>query len=112
MGSRARGFPLTLWCCFFRDFAAGFYCANGEAAVAVNWFEGGRRISKLFMVLVAAGGAAYVCFINVPKPTLTSRGPTMPWFVSDDDCPTAAYERGLYDYDWGGSKPGLTLCYL
>jgi hypothetical protein len=92
--------------------AASLSQATWETVVAVNWFEGGRRISKLFMVLVAAGGAAYVFFINVPMPTLTSRGPTMPWFVSDDECPTLAYERALYDYDWGGSKPGLTLCYL
>jgi hypothetical protein len=80
--------------------------------VAVNWFEGGRRISKLLMVLVGLGGAAYVVFINSPMATLTSRGPTMPWFVDSRDCPASSYQRYLWDYDWGDSKRGLALCFL
>lgn len=80
--------------------------------MAVNWFEGGRRISKLFMTLVALGGLAYVIFVNEPTPTLSIRGPTMPWFVNDEECKSPSYERHLWDYDWGGKKRGLTLCFM
>lgn len=80
--------------------------------MAVNWFEGGRRISKLCMGIVIALGATTVLWRNDPLPVLSSRGPTMPWFVSPDACPDNAYVRGLWDYDWGGKKPGLQLCYL
>ena len=80
--------------------------------MTVNWFEGGRRISRLFMVLVAMGGGAYVFFGNEPTPTLTIRGPEMPWFVADEGCEYPSYHRALPKYDWGVGKPGLALCFL
>ena len=80
--------------------------------MATNWFEGGRRISKLCMGIVLAAGAATVLLRNDPDPVLSSRGPTMPWFVSSDACPDNAYVHHLWKYDWGGEKPGLRLCYL
>ena len=80
--------------------------------MAVNWFEGGRRISKLCMGVVVVAGAATVLWRDDPSHVLSSRGPTMPWFVSPDACPDSAYTRDLWDYDWGGKKPGLRLCYL
>jgi hypothetical protein len=80
--------------------------------MSVNWFEGGRRISTLLMVLVAAGGLAYVAFINEPTPMLSSRGPEMPWFVGDADCKYPSYQRVLPDLEWGGKNPGLALCFL
>lgn len=80
--------------------------------MAVNWFEGGRRITTLSMGIVVVIGAATVLWRNDPLPVLSSRGPTMPWFVSPDACPDNAYIRYLGDYDWGGEKPGLRLCYL
>lgn len=36
----------------------------------------------------------------------------MPWFVAPGDCPESAHVSYLRDYDWGGPKPGLRLCYL
>lgn len=86
--------------------------ADLGATMAINWFEGGRRISKLCMGIVIAVGAVTVLWRNDPYPVLTIRGPTMPWFVSPDPCPEKAYIRHLWDYDWGGEKPGLRLCYL
>lgn len=80
--------------------------------MAINWFEGGRRISKLCIGIVVAIGAATVLWRNEPDPVLTIRGPTMPWFVSLDSCPANAYVRYLWDYDRGGSDPGLRLCFL
>ncbi|XAP78261.1 hypothetical protein ABC955_00320 [Citromicrobium bathyomarinum] len=86
--------------------------ADKGAEMAINWFEGGRRISKLCMGIVVAVGAATVLWRNDPDPVLSSRGPTMPWFVSPDSCPENAYVRYLWDYDWGGNDPGLRLCFL
>lgn len=80
--------------------------------MGINWFEGGRRISHLFMALLVLGGAAYVVFQDAPMATLSIRGPTMPWFVADEDCKSPSYERFLWDYDWGGDKRGLQLCFL
>lgn len=80
--------------------------------MAVNWFEGGRRISNLCIGTVVAIGAATVLWRDDPDPVLSVRGPTMPWFVSSETCPKKAYVRYLWDYDWGGKNPGLRLCYL
>jgi hypothetical protein len=64
------------------------------------------------MVLVGVAGAAIVIFTSPQTPTLTIRGPEMPWFVSGKACDYPSYERVLWDYDWGGGKPGLALCFL
>lgn len=80
--------------------------------MAINWFEGARRISKILMGIVVTIGAATVLWRNDPYPVLTTRGPKMPWFVSGEPCPANAYIRSEWDYDWGGTKPGLRLCYL
>jgi hypothetical protein len=64
------------------------------------------------MVLVALGGAAYVAFVNVPMPTVSIYGPTMPWFVNDQECEYPSVEKSLWNYDWGGKEPGLSLCFI
>jgi hypothetical protein len=76
----------------------------------VNWFEGGRRISKLFMVLVGLGGAAYVAFATAPMATVETL-PGEGWKVSATECPFTAHEEYLWDYDWGGSKSGIAFCF-
>ena len=80
--------------------------------MAVNWFEGGRRISKLFMALVGAVGAAYALFTVPPMPTLATMGPDDQWAVTDESCESPSYPHYLWDYDWGGERKGLTLCFL
>lgn len=80
--------------------------------MAINWFEGGRRISSLGIGLVVAAGAATIIWNSDPDPVLTSRGPSLPWFVSDRACPDDAYIRDLWNYDWGGKQRGLKLCFL
>ncbi len=80
--------------------------------MAVNWFEGGRRISSLCIGIVVAAGAATIIWSNDPDPVLTSRGPGLPWFVADRACPDSSYVREIWDYDWGGKEPGLRLCFL
>lgn len=80
--------------------------------MAVNWFEGGRRISNLSIGVVIAVGVAAVFMQSDPYPVLSTRGPTMPWFVSTEACPENAYVRDMWDANWGGPKRGLRLCYL
>ncbi len=80
--------------------------------MAINWFEGGRRISNLCIVIVIAIGVVTIFWRDDPDPVLSIGGPTMPWFVSEDSCPEDAYVRHLLDYEWGGEKPGLRLCFL
>lgn len=64
------------------------------------------------MGLVALGGVVYIAFPGEPTPTLTIRGPTMTWFVSEEDCPSTAHVEYLWGFSWGGDKPGLNLCFL
>ncbi len=80
--------------------------------MAINWFEGGRRISNLCSGVVVIIGVVTVLWRDDPDPVLSIRGPTMPWFVSEEPCPENAYVHHLRDYDWGGEKPGLRLCFL
>lgn len=80
--------------------------------MAINWFEGGRRISNLCIATVIAIGVTTVFWRDDPDPVLSIRGPTMPWFVSETACPEDAYVRYLWGYQWGGEKPGLRLCFL
>ena len=79
--------------------------------MAINWFEGGRRISKLFIGIIAAAGAASVVFAGAPTPTLASGGPAEPWAVMKRSCNTPSYERFLWNFDWGGERKGLSLCF-
>lgn len=80
--------------------------------MAVNWFEGGRRISNLGIGVVIAVGVAVISMRSDPYPVLSTRGPTMPWFVSSEACPENAYVRDMWEANWGGPKRGLRLCYL
>jgi hypothetical protein len=78
--------------------------------VAVNWFEGGRRISKLLMALVGLGGAAYVALASTPMATVESE-PGEGWKVAATECPMTAYQNYWWDYDWGGDRKGLAFCF-
>jgi len=80
--------------------------------LALNWFEGGRRINKLLMALIAVGGIAAIFSAYNPVPMITSRGPATPWFVDTEPCKYPSYGRTVPELDWGGTKPGLTLCFL
>ena len=80
--------------------------------MAVNWFEGGRRISQLIIGLVAAGGALIVALVEQPDPEFTTYGPSAPWIVGQQPCPEDAHGEYLWDYDWGGDERGVKLCFI
>lgn len=80
--------------------------------MAVNWFEGGRRISQLIIGLVAAGGALIVALVESPDPEFTTYGPSAPWIVTQQPCPENAHVEYLWDYGWGGDERGVRLCFI
>ncbi|TRD10905.1 hypothetical protein FGU71_02875 [Erythrobacter insulae] len=80
--------------------------------MGINWFEGGRRISQLFIGLVAAGGLAIVAFADQPDPEFTTYGPDAPWIVASEPCPKSGHTEYLWDYDWGGNERGVKLCFI
>ena len=81
-------------------------------AGVTNWFEAGRRISRQLMAVVALAGAALVVFVTDPMPTVSTRAPTMPWFVSDRDCGRSSYRVRGWNDNWGAGEAGLALCFL
>lgn len=66
--------------------------------MAINWFEGGRRISWLIMGVAVAGGLFAVLSVEKPKPEFTTHGPEAPWIVSDSPCPDDAHVSWNWDY--------------
>jgi|GEM_PF-3469346 len=80
--------------------------------MAINWFEGGRRICQLLMGIVAVGGFGIVAFTEQPDPQFVTYGPEAPWIVSDNPCPNSGYIKRLWDYDWGGEERGVSLCFI
>lgn len=80
--------------------------------MAINWFEGGRRISHLLMGLVAVGGLAVVVFTEQPNPEFTTYGPNAPWIVANEPCPETGHVEWIWDYDWGGKQNGMKLCFI
>jgi hypothetical protein len=54
--------------------------------MAVNWFEGGRRIRDLICGVVAIGGLIYVWNAGTEKVTLASYGPGTEWRLEAEPC--------------------------
>jgi hypothetical protein len=78
----------------------------------VNWFEGGRRISKLLMGFAALCGLIYVASVGTPPVTFTTLGPGQDWYLTWADCPYPAYDRHHSDFDFGdGKKRSVWLCF-
>jgi hypothetical protein len=90
--------------------ADGLTPVRRAGQLAVNWFEGGRRISKLFMGMVTLGGAAYVAFADTPIATLESE-PGQPWRVAQTKCDFGDLEEYSYNLDWGGDRRGVSFCF-
>lgn len=81
--------------------------------MAVNWFEGGRRINGLFMTLVALGGAAYLFFGGSSTVFLFSSTPDEPWYFAPREC---EYPNET-EYLWDRETPDLNgrtvaLCFV
>lgn len=91
--------------------------------MTINWFEGGRRITKLCIGIVALIGA-YNAYFEYQRPALefSTRSPLLPWEVNLPSTDAANWEKAplvcghsenFSDFE---IKPGLvrniTLCFL
>lgn len=81
--------------------------------MAINWFEGGRRINGLFLTLVALGGAGYL-FLGGPSTAfLFSSTPDEPWYFAPRECEYPSEETYLGDTDTLALEGRtVALCFL
>lgn len=81
--------------------------------MAINWFEGGRRISQLFMGIVVAGGIGYVLLGgSTNRVTFETFSPDSPWTYTTKPCSYPDYEHYLdQQFYIGKGKQPVSLCY-
>lgn len=80
--------------------------------MAINWFEGGRRISKLFIGIAGLGGMAYVALSATPPVRFSTSAPDEPWKLSFDGCNYPSDEKYLDQHDFGnGTERSVSLCF-
>lgn len=80
--------------------------------MAVNWFEGGRRISKLFIGLTALGGGIYIIASSPGPITFVTEGPDGPWQATREKCDYRAASRYVSSVDFGGGESrSVDLCF-
>lgn len=81
--------------------------------MAINWFEGGRRINSLLMAVVALGGATHILFGGSSMVYVFSSAPDEQWYFAPRECD---YPNDT-EYPSEGSSPELSgisvaLCFL
>lgn len=80
--------------------------------MAINWFEGGRRINRLFVGLTVISGLAYVGFSATPSVNFSTSAPDEPWRLSTDPCDYPSQKHYLDSRDLGdGERRSVTLCF-
>lgn len=81
-------------------------------AATMNWFEGGRRITRLIQVLVGLGAAAYA-FLSTPYVPLTfeTTGPDRPWLVATESCRYGSDGQKDLQKEVGVGESSSTLCF-
>jgi hypothetical protein len=89
----------------------------------INWFEGGRRITKLFMAIVALIGA-YNAYFEYQRPALefSTSSPLLPWEVNLPSADAAVWEKAplacgrsenISDFEIkSGLVRNVSLCFL
>jgi hypothetical protein len=80
-----------------------------EPQRGVNWFEGGRRISKLLMAVVVGIGAVIVIGVDAETPTFFIAGPGQPWRFETKACKSPNYSR--YPSDLSVGSESFVLCF-
>lgn len=80
-----------------------------EPSRGVNWFEGGRRISKLLMAIVAAIGVFILYGTTAQTPTFFTAGPGEPWRFETRACKSPDYSR--YQLDTKVGDEDVDLCF-
>jgi hypothetical protein len=81
----------------------------GDPSRGVNWFEGGRRISKLFMAVVVGIGLVILIGTNAEQPTFFLAGPGEQWRFETKACKSPDYSRFATNADVGGES--VDLCF-
>jgi hypothetical protein len=81
--------------------------------MAINWFEGGRRLSTLFMGIVAVAGIGYVAFGgSTNRVIFETISPDSPWKFTTKTCSYPDYEHYMDEPFYAdGKKQPLSLCY-
>jgi hypothetical protein len=81
--------------------------------MAINWFEGGRRITNLVQGLLLLGCASYIVFSSpYEELTLETRYPDQPFAISSAACGYDADARhDLYDFKVGSKNINILLCF-
>lgn len=86
--------------------------AIGGQCMAVNWFEGGRRIRDLLLWAVAIGGGVYVIWGNTPSVYFSTEYPDDPWQFTGEECRYPNESKYLWSYAFKpGDKRSVLLCY-
>lgn len=81
--------------------------------MAINYFEGGRRITQLFQGAAIVAGLAYVAFGGSSQVTFETLGPDRGWSVTSNDC---GYNQDGLEFLsavdlGGGTKRDVMLCF-
>jgi hypothetical protein len=81
-------------------------------ATNMNWFEGGRRITRLIQVLVGVGAAIYA-LLSTPYVSLTfeKNGPDSPWLVAVENCSYGSDGEKRLENGIGVGESSSTLCF-
>lgn len=80
--------------------------------MAINWFEGGRRISALLIAVPIIGGLTHVATAGNPYVTIATDGPGEPWYVQTKPCEYPAYTSYPGSRDFGGGiSREIELCF-
>ena len=83
----------------------------GDPNRGVNWFEGGRRISKLLMVVVLGLGAFGVISATADTATFFTAGPDQPWRFEAKACQYPNDFRTVSDVDVSAAGESVQLCF-
>lgn len=82
-------------------------------SMAVNWFEGGRRIRDLLLWAVALCGGIYVIWGSTPTVYFSTRHPDDSWKFTGEDCTYPNESKYLWSYAFKpGDKRSVSLCFL
>ena len=83
----------------------------GDPNRGVNWFEGGRRISKLLMAVVLGIGAFILISTAGDRPTFFTAGPGEPWRLEARACqyPNDPHPASGVDVSTAGES--VSLCF-